>query len=165
MEVSEDDILTLFTPAGYSSSSAFAVHVQCDQLQIVEVPVGGCALQIKVLERYGATIQLGDIRRWEDRKIPATAHRPRGKNVFHSTYHLEGSSNRRGIYIYAPTEGNPQYTLVTVADNKETCALYGDHIDISKRFAIVQIEWLAEGFQRDAGGSGGSPDRLFVFTS
>ena len=73
VDVSEDNILTLFVPAGYSSTSAYVVYVHCDELQIVEEPVGSCALQIKILKRYGDTLQLGEIRKWEDRRmIPST---------------------------------------------------------------------------------------------
>lgn len=161
--VSNDNILTLFTPAGYSSSTAFAVLVRCDRLQIVEPPTG--LLQIRILERYGDTVQLGEIRRWEDRATPATGPRPRGANVFHSTYRLEGGAGSRGIYVYAPTKGNSEYSLVTFADNTETGALYGDRVEISKRFALLQIEWLVAGYVRNGGGSGGSTERLFFFTS
>ena len=43
------------------------------ELHLVEPPSG--LVQIKILERYGDVIQLGDIRRWEDRTRPATAQR------------------------------------------------------------------------------------------
>jgi len=35
-------------------------------LQIIEEPVGGCAIQIKILKRYGNVRELGQIRKWED---------------------------------------------------------------------------------------------------
>jgi hypothetical protein len=165
VEVSGENILTLFIPAGSSSATASAVYVHCDNVQIIEEPYGGCALQIKVLERYGEAVNLGEIKRWEDKGTTANAPRARGPNAFQSTYHLAGSPNRRAIYVYAPTEGNPQYTLVTTADNKETGVLYGDHVNISKKFAAIQIDWLAEGFQRDGGSTGVSPGRLFLFTA
>jgi hypothetical protein len=140
------------------------VYVRCDELQIVEEPIGSCPLQIKILKRYGETIQLGEIRKWEDRRTPSVTPRPRGGSVFQATYRLSGSSSKRGIYIYAPTEGNPLYTLATLADNKETGALYGDRVEISKKFALLQVEWLAEGCQYDGGGGGGSTEKLFLFT-
>jgi len=138
--------------------------VQCDKLQIVEVPEGGCALQIKILERYGETLQLGEIRKWEERGTSPTAPLPRGGNVFHADYSQDGSSKRRGIYIYAPTEGNPQYTLVTLADGKETGVLYGGNVEISKKFALIQVDYRAEGFRYSGGGTGARPDPLFLFT-
>jgi hypothetical protein len=163
VKVSDDNLLTLFTPAGYSSSVAFEILVRCDKLQIVELPSG--LLQIRILERYGDPIQLGNIQTWENRNTPPTGPRPRGNNVFHSNYRLEGSANRRGIFIYAPTNGNPEYTLAMFADGNETGALYGDRVEISKRFALLQIEWLVAGYVRDGGGTGGSAERLFLFTS
>jgi len=162
VEVNEDNILTLFVAAGHSSSSAWAQCVHCDKLQIVEAPVGGCALQLKVLERYGEPIQLGEIRRWEDRNIPSTSPRPRGDVIFHVKYRDPSSPHKRGIYIYAPTEGNPQYTLQTFVDQKAGPFLYGDNIDISKKFAILQVEYLAAGCQFDT--TGGGHESLFVCT-
>jgi hypothetical protein len=49
VDVSDDNILTLFTPAGYSSSAAWYQCVHCDKVQIVEAPVGGSVLQLKIL--------------------------------------------------------------------------------------------------------------------
>ena len=164
VEVSEDNILTLFVPAGYSSSSAFAVYVHCDELQIVEETVGGCAVQIKILKRYGDTLQLGEIRKWEDRGTPSTKALPRGDTVFHATYIQPGSPKVRRILIYAPTDGNPLYTLVTHLDGKETGVVaYGDNVEISKKFALIQIEYRAEGFRHNGGTGGGSG--LFVCTN
>jgi hypothetical protein len=40
-DVNDNNILTLFTPAGYSSSQAWGQAVRCDKLHIVEVPVRG----------------------------------------------------------------------------------------------------------------------------
>lgn len=71
VEVSDDNTVTLFVPAGYSSSSAWAVLVRCDKLHLVEPPSG--LVQIKILERYGDVITLGEIRKWEDRAKPSGA--------------------------------------------------------------------------------------------
>jgi hypothetical protein len=166
VNVSEDNIVTLFNPAGYSSTTATAVYVQCDELHIVEEPIGACAVQIKVLKRYADTLQLGEIRKWEDRATPSSKPLPRGANVHHANFTLPGSSQRRSIHIYAPTDGNPQYTLATIVDGQETGVLYGSSgVEISKKFAILQIDWRAEGFQYGGGGSGGSAERLFLFTN
>jgi hypothetical protein len=67
VEVSDDNIVTLFSPKGFNSSIAWCVQVDCGDLQISEFPKGGCPLQIKVLKRYGNDVQLGEIKRWEDR--------------------------------------------------------------------------------------------------
>ena len=49
----QDEVATLFVPASFSSSSASATHVQCEDLEIIETPVGSAALTLKVLKRYG----------------------------------------------------------------------------------------------------------------
>jgi hypothetical protein len=164
VEVSDNSVVTLFVPAGYSSSSAWAQMVRCDKLHLVEPPSG--LVQIKILERYGDVIQLGDIRKWEDRTRPSTSPRPRGANVFSANYRLDGSSAKRGVYIYAPTDGNPEYTLAKFADGTETDAIYGGGLEISKRFAILQIEWMEEGFIGDGKGGGPKPSKhLYFFTT
>jgi hypothetical protein len=68
VEVSEDNIVTLFTPRGHTSSSAWCVNVHCDDLEITNIPQGSCPLRIKVLKRYGTDVQLGEITKWEDRQ-------------------------------------------------------------------------------------------------
>jgi hypothetical protein len=166
VEVSEDNILTLFVPAGYSSSTAFAVYVHCDELQIVEEPVGSCGLQVKIVKRYGNTLQLGEIRKWDDRRMPPTKSPPRGDTVFYANYILVGSTKSRRILIYAPTDGNPLYTLATVVDGKENdVVMYGDDVEISKKFAIIQVEYRAEGFRHNGGTGAGGSHRLFLTTS
>jgi hypothetical protein len=166
VELSEDNILTLFVPAGYSSSVAYAVYVHCDELQIVEEPVGSCALQIKVLQRYGNTLQLGEIRKWDDRRISPTKSLPKGETVFYANYILVGSAKSRRILIYAPTEGNPLYTLATVVDGTENdVVVYGDSVEISKKFAIIQIEYRAEGFRHNGGTGAGGSHQLFLTTN
>jgi len=160
VEVNEDNIVTFFTPAGYSSTTAFAICVHCEQLQIVEEPT----LQIRVLQRYADPIQLGEIKRWQDKGMPSSSKPlPRGNNVFNANYTLPGSSQRRAINIYAPVDGNPQYSLVTLVDGQETSFLYGSNVEISKKFAILQIDWRAEGYQHPGGGTGGSSERLYLF--
>jgi len=68
VEVSEDNIVTLFTPRGYSSSSAWCIRVHCGDLEITDIPHGSCPLRLKILKRHGDTVQLGEITKWEDRK-------------------------------------------------------------------------------------------------
>jgi hypothetical protein len=42
--------------------------------------------------------------------------------------------------------------------------MYGSNVEISKKFAILQIDWRAEGYQHGGGGTGGSSERLFLIT-
>jgi len=45
--------------------------VHCEDLDIIEAPAGsGAATTIKVLKRYGATQNLGQIKAWEERLNP-----------------------------------------------------------------------------------------------
>jgi hypothetical protein len=163
VDVSEENIVTLFVPAGYSSSSAYAVYVRCDELEMIEAPVGGCDLQIRILKRYGDTRQMGQIANWDQREAAPTKPLPRGTNAYYADYVKDGSPTRRGIYIYAPTDGNPQYTLITLENGKETgVPLYDNNVEISKKFAVIQIGYRAEGFRHGGGGSGTSPDPLYI---
>jgi hypothetical protein len=97
LEVTDDNMVTLFTPRGHTSSSASCVRVSCDELEIAEIPQGSCPLRLKILRRYGPDIQLGEITRWEDRSQPAaTPSFDRGGSPYWATYRREGSSETRG---------------------------------------------------------------------
>src|SRR5215813_11203169 len=86
----KNNVVTLFTPAGYSSSSAFAIHARCEDLEIIEA---AGSLTLKVLKRYGASENLGQIKTWEERLQPTTAPNfPKGPNVFHVDYGKPGSA-------------------------------------------------------------------------
>jgi hypothetical protein len=61
VEVSSDNIVTLFAARSHSVSHAWCVSVHCDDLQITEIPQGGCAVRLTVLKRYGSDVQLGEI--------------------------------------------------------------------------------------------------------
>jgi hypothetical protein len=113
-EVNENSILTLFVAAGYNSSSAWGQQVRCDRLQVVEVPTAGCALQISIIERYGTHTTYGEARSWDERHVqPTHAGIKRGDNVFSAQYRKEGSPKLRNIYVYASTDGSPNYTMVS----------------------------------------------------
>jgi hypothetical protein len=45
----EDNIVALFSPSSYFSSSAGCVRVHCDELEITDIPDGSCPLRLKVL--------------------------------------------------------------------------------------------------------------------
>jgi len=160
VEVSDGNIVTLFTPCGYTISTASSIGVSCDKLQITEVPAGDCPLRIKVLERYGPTVNYGEITRWEDRLQPtATPKFLTGGAVHYALYVKPGSSEKRSLYVYASKDGTNSFQLVAstgerfVADNKE----------ISKKFMVMQIEYQAEGFTSSPrSGVGSGPYRLFV---
>jgi hypothetical protein len=164
-EVDEDNILTLFTPSGPSSSQAFGICVQADNLHIVEVPMGGCAVQITILERYGNAINYGEAKSWLERSTAPTKNLPRGNNVFNAKYRKDGIAAQRGIYVYAPTDGNPNYSLVTFdKDNQEETGVFycAGAKDLAAKFYVVQLDWMTDKW-RFNGGTG--PGSLFLFSS
>jgi len=162
-EVNDDNILQLFIPAGYSSSRATGTCVQCDKLHILEVAKGACKVQITILERYGPTIDYGEGRSWEERNGTLAAPRPRGNAIFHGNYRKVGIAGDRGIYIYAPTNNNPDYSLVTFDkhNQREMDVFYCGKGQVERKFAILQLEWAEDGWLHN-GGSG--PGNLFLFT-
>jgi hypothetical protein len=160
-EVNDNNILTLFVPSGFSSSQAFGQCVRCDKLHVVEVLVGSTPVEINIVERYGSPVNYGEAKNWEERNVVSATSVPRGNNVFSASYRKDGTSKKRGIYVYASSDGSPNYSLVTFDDMRETAAWYCGKTDVEKKFAILQIEWLSDGFRYDGGGGSGS---LFLFT-
>jgi hypothetical protein len=161
-DVNDSNILTLFTPAGYSSSQAWGQAVRCDKLHIVEVPVGGCAVQVNIIERYGNPTSYGEAKSWDERHVqPTHAGMQRGANVFNAQYRKDGSPKLRHIYVYASTDGSPNYTMATMEDQKETNSWYSSKLDIEKKFAVVQVEWADQKYFHN-GGSGSGPLNLFI---
>ena len=163
VEVSEDNIATLFVPASHSSTSAYAAHVHCDDLQIVEMTAGPNPLQVTILKRYGDTVQLGNIRKWEDRNKPAavTAVPAKGNIAYYATYGKAGSPETRELHVYAAKDGSNSFVLEATPGG----TFAGDNVDISKRFMMLQVEYEAVGFTHKQSGSGGSNHRLYIKTT
>lgn len=161
-EINKNNILTLFCPAGFQTSNAFAQPVRCDKLHIVEVPTGDCAVQLNIIERSGNYTSYGEARSWEERNLQATyAGMPRGQNVFHAQYRKDGSPKLRHTYVYASTDTSSNYTMLTMEDQQEMNSWYSSKLDIEKKFAVVQVEWADQGYRYDGGGGNGSLN-LFI---
>jgi hypothetical protein len=157
----KDEVATLFVPASFSSSSAWATHAQCEDLEIIETPVGSAALTLKVLKRYGTDQNFGQIKSWSERVKPEAAPVfPRGGNVLHAEYVKPASPERRRLDVFESADGRNHYMLV--ASSGET--LYGDNVGISRHFMLNQLEYEAQGFRYNGGGSGGSRYPLFINT-
>src|SRR5216684_280510 len=149
VEVSDDNIVTLFMPRGHSSSAAWCVKVHCGELEITDIPQGSCPLRLKVLKRYGADVPLGEITKWEDRFQPAASPTfAKGGMAYHATYSKPASSEKRTLYVYAAKDGSNSFLLE--ASTGET--VVGDNEEISKRFSVLQIEYEAAGFGRSSSG-------------
>jgi hypothetical protein len=159
VEVTDDNIVTLFTPRDYSSSAAWCVKVHCGELEITDIPQGSCPLRLKVLKRYGSDVQLGEITKWEDRfQQAAKPTFAKGGTAYHATYSKPGSPERRSLNVYASSDGANSF-LVEASTGER---VIGDNKEISKRFMVLQIEYLAAGFGRSSAGTGGGPHPLFI---
>jgi serine/threonine protein kinase len=144
------------------TGNAYGQPVRCDKLDIVEVPMGGCAVQLNIIERYGTYTNYGEARSWEERNTqPTHAGMPRGQNVFNAQYRKDGSPSLRHIYVFASTDTSSNYTMVIMEDQQETNSWYSSKLDIEKKFAVTQVEWANQGFRYDGGGGNGSLN-LFI---
>ena len=162
VEVNEDNVLTLFMACGISSSTAWAVHAHCNEVEVVEIAAGSCPVQIKVLKRYGETVQLGEIRKWEDRIKPVSTQPTleKGSMAYYATYGKAGSAEVREMHIYAARDGSNMFVLEATPDG----TFYGNNVEIAKRFMGLQVEYEAAGFTHRGSGTGTSKYKLFVKT-
>jgi hypothetical protein len=167
VEVSEDNIATLFTPASYSGAGAFAIRVKAEDAEVTEIPHGSCPIRIRILQRHGTDIPCREARTWEE--VHKTATGPdaafvKGNNVFHASYSKPGSSERRHLNVYVSKDGRNWHSLEFSSKNGEEVqeVVYGNNVDISKKFASRKIDLLAEDFVQSSSGTGGGPFRLFV---
>jgi hypothetical protein len=159
VEVSDDYIVTLFTPRDHSSSAAWCVKVYCGDLEITDIPQGSCPLRLKVLKRYGPDVQLGEITKWEDRfQAAANPTFAKGGIAYHAAYSKPGSSERRSLYVYASTDGANSFILEASTGER----VIGNNKEVSKRFMALQIEYEAAGFRRSSSATGASPHPLFI---
>ena len=162
----KDDVLTLFVPASLSASRATDNFVQCDKLQLVEQAMGGCSVQIKVLERFGDPIDRGEAKTLEEKSTPGKKL-PRGTMcVFNANYRKDGVAEKRSIHVYAPTEGNPNYTLVTRDKDgrQETGEFSCANVKgLATKFSVIQLEWEIDEKYKYKGGTG--PSGLYLFSS
>ncbi|MGB6874476.1 MAG: hypothetical protein WBD87_00445 [Candidatus Acidiferrales bacterium] len=160
VEVSDENIVTLFMPRDYSSPRAWCVRVHCGELEITEIPQGSCPLRLKILKRYGPRmVEFGEITNWEDRLQPAANPTfAKGGAACHASYSKPGSPERLDLYVHASGDGANSFLLEASTGQK----VLGDNKEISKRFMAMQVDYEAEGFARTQFGTGGSPHPLFV---
>jgi hypothetical protein len=155
----KDDVVTLFSPAGFSSSAANAVQVHCDNLEITER--SGGSLMLKILKRHGTTEHLGEIKSWEQRGKPPTAPLiKKGPNVFHADYSKPASSERKRLFVFEAADGSNSYML----EGSDGQTFYGNNAEISRQFMLTQLEIETQGFRYSGGGTGGAHHELFIRT-
>jgi hypothetical protein len=157
-EVSDDHLVALFSPRGYSSGSAWCVHAHCDDLEVIETPQG--SLQVRVLKRYGDTVSLGEITKWADRAQPGgPAAFNKGDMVYQASFGKAGTSDTRWIIVHASREGTNSFLLESSLGER----LILDNVGVSKRFSMIEIDYAVDGFHRAGSGTGGSTShRLFI---
>jgi hypothetical protein len=155
----KDEVVTLFTPCSSTSTTAFAVHVHCDQLEIVEGSAGPLQLTLKILRRYGVDQNLGEIKTWENRGgKSAVPQFSKGPNVSSAQYTKSGSPERRRLDVFESASGENEYMLV----NSQGETMFGDNKEVSRKFLLMQLEYESQGFRYDGGSSGGSKHELYI---
>ncbi len=149
-DVSEARIVTLFRPRA-PGSQAWSQQVRCGDLAVTEGQGG--RLSLDVLHRHGQPTNLGEITDWAERNRQGAAPGfPRGPVACQAVYTKQGTSDVRRLVIYAASDGSGLYLLQT-GDGAE---LQGSGKDVSKRFLCVQVDLLADGFQRTEFGPTGT---------
>jgi hypothetical protein len=157
-EVTGDNIVAFFHPA-QQGSQAFVVYADCKDLDVIEIPIGACPLQVKVNKRYGNFVQLGEIKRWEDRKTPsATPIFERGGAAYNAQFRRPGSPETITLSVYTSKDGANSFLLETSTGEH----FVGNNKAISIRFLSQQVESLSDGFQRSSVGTGESHYPLFI---
>jgi hypothetical protein len=159
-EVSEANIVMLFTPSAGSNPQATGIPVDCGDLDVVDIPQGSCPLRLHVRRRYGSSINFGEIRRWEDRNLPvASPVFTRGGTPYHATFSKQGSPETRTLYVYASHDGANSFQLEVSTGER----VVADNVEISRRFMLFEVGFRADGFTRSGSGTGGSPHPLFIW--
>jgi hypothetical protein len=157
----EDEVVTLFTPCSRNSSTALENYVHCEDLEIIEAPVGSLPLTLKILKRYGTSQNRGEIKTWEERmQRPTILFFPKGHNVFSSEYITSGSPEKRRLDVFESADGANFYMLVPSLGE----TVYGDNKEISRKFMLAQLEIQIQGFRWNGGGTGGSKHELYINT-
>jgi hypothetical protein len=158
-EISDHDIVALFTPAG-GGSQAYCVNVHAGDLDVTDMPAGRCAVRLSVVRRHGDAVNLGQITRWEDRSLPAaTSKFDKGDMAYNATFSKPGSAETRWILIFASRDGANSFLLQTSTGENPT----GNNEEVSKRCMVLDIEFRAAGFNRSSSGTGNSTHRLFIW--
>jgi hypothetical protein len=145
VDVSEDNIVSLFMPKSLHSSTASLTLVDCEYVAIVEYQQGSCPISMSVSVQHGRTVMLGEITRWEDRETPAAKPEfPKGPSVLTAMYDKPGTAERRALTIYA-SQNDPDSFLLESSESERD---EGSGLEVSKRYAARHIGYRAEGFIR-----------------
>jgi hypothetical protein len=157
-EVSDDNIVVLFTPSGYGSE-AWAQPVHCDDLDVVEMQQGECTLRLNIRKRYGNFVRLGEIKRYEDRMLPTSSPSfERGDVAYQASYELKGTAERRTLRIYKSKEESNSFLFEASTGER----LVGDNRAVSKRLLATRVDYLDRGFSFGGESGPNSQFRLYI---
>jgi hypothetical protein len=157
-EVTDDNIVAFFH-AARQGSQAYVVYADCKDLEVIEIPTGSCPIQVKVNKRYGNFLQLGEIKKWEDRKTPhAMPAFERGGAAYNAQFKKPGSPETRTLSVYTSKDGANSFLLEASTGER----FVGNNKAVSIRFLSQQVEYLSDGFQRGTAGTGESRHPLFI---
>jgi hypothetical protein len=82
----------------------------------------------------------------------------KGGMAYQAAYRKPGCSEVRNLYVFASRDGSNQFLLETGTGEKAV----GDNVEISKRFAIFDVTFRAEGFTCHNSSTGGGHHPLFI---
>lgn len=157
-EVSGENIVAIFQPA-QPGSQAYVVYADCENVEVIELQQGACPVQIKVNKRYGDSIQLGEIKKWEERKTsPAAPAFDRGGIAYQAQFTRQGSPEVRTLSLFTSKDGANSFVLEASTGEQ----FIGNNKAVSIRFLSQQVEYLSDGFQRGTVRTGENNYQLFV---
>lgn len=163
VDVTDDDIVTLFSVAGQNSLRAYYTKVDCGELTVDEMAHGSCPVRINVLKYHGQAVDLGQIAKWEDLNQAATAVPAieKGPMVWHASYGKGGSAETRTLHVYQSKDGSNRFQL----EANPGGTFIGDNVQVSKQCVIHQVEYFAEKFERRGSGSEGVQGGYSLYVS
>jgi hypothetical protein len=152
VEVDQDNIVTLFSAAGQQGTRAFYNKVDCGDLTVDEMPLGGCSVRVNVVRYQSQPVDLVQAQKWEDRHGAATADPSidKGGMAWSSSYSKSGSAERRTLNVFQSKDGSNRFQL----ESDMGWAMVGDNVEVSKHYMAAHIDFLAENFIRSTAGTG-----------
>ena len=159
VEISEDNIVTLFLVRGAHSTRSFSNLVDCGEMTIEETQQGGCSLRIHINKFIGQPRDWGEVTRWEDRQEAAAPSIEKASGAsWNASYTKAGST--RTLNVFQAKDGSNRFQL----ESSQGWTTVGDNVKISKDFMLTQVDYLAENFTRSGSGTGATQGgyRLYI---
>jgi hypothetical protein len=161
VEVSDDNIVTLFLVRGAHSTRSFSNIADCGEMTIEETQHGGCALRMHISKFIGQPRDWGEIPRWEDRQEAAALSIEKASGAaWNASYTKPGSPETRTLTVFQAKDGSNRFQL----ESSQGWTSLGDNVQVSKDFMITHVEYLSESFTRSGSGTGATQGgyRLYI---